>query len=337
MDAFLAGYFRAGNIGDETYVSMMRDCAARGHWTFGYTSEAGAPGARADDPLRPVAYNDYRALVRAISQSRCVIFPGGSVLQNVTSQRSLIYYLGLIEVARALKKRVYFLSQGLGPLKGSLSPLWVKAVLRKTQGFVARDETTRRQADRWGVPGVRLGADWSFRMAAIPAGREVSEDCWLVVPKRGDGEKTRRWRDWLYAIAAPRIGVFPFHPEDAGFCRSLAADRPEALMLDGFPPPAQAKGFIARARGVISERLHPLYFAYDCGVPFVGVSEDPKILAFCLETGFPCVGPRATRDEIMTATGSLQSPAPARFDRINLWRERAKLNGAVLEEALRAG
>lgn len=337
MDAFLAGYFRAGNIGDETYVSIMRGYAARRGWSFVCSGAGDSPRASQTEFLTRVAYNDYRAVAQAISGSRCVIFPGGSVLQNASSQRSLAYYLGLIEAARAMKKSVYFLSQGLGPLKGRFSPLWAKAVLRKTQGFVARDETTFRQAQAMGVPGARLGADWSFRMAAGAGGREIPHDSWLFVLKSGSAEKATKWRGLLAAATLPRIGVFPFHPQDAAFNRAVAAGRPDALILDDFPTPAIAKATIARAKGVVSERLHPLYFAYDAGVPFAGVSDDPKVWAFCLETGFPCMGPGATKEEFIRALQAPLTSAGAGFDKIDLWRGRAKVNEVLLEEVLHAG
>ncbi|MGH8103846.1 MAG: hypothetical protein ACREJQ_04910, partial [bacterium] len=92
MDALLAGYFEAGNLGDETYLSLLDEYARREGRRFSYLSRSSESHRGSGSRLSPIRYSDLRQIDIAICKSRCVIFPGGNVLQNRTSQRSLTYY-----------------------------------------------------------------------------------------------------------------------------------------------------------------------------------------------------------------------------------------------------
>ena len=58
----------------------------------------------------------------SIKNSDVLVSGGGSLLQDVTSFKSLLYYLGVIYTAIILGKKVEIYSQGIGPINsGSVS------------------------------------------------------------------------------------------------------------------------------------------------------------------------------------------------------------------------
>ena len=68
-------------------------------------------GVRAIHPLRPDRW------LPAMAKARLFISGGGSLLQDVTSYRSLLYYLSAIRLAKRLGCRVMLYGCGIGPLK----------------------------------------------------------------------------------------------------------------------------------------------------------------------------------------------------------------------------
>lgn len=55
-------------------------------------------------------------IIQEIKKSDLLIMGGGSLLQDATSPRSVIYYLGIAMIAKILRKPVIFYAQGIGPI-----------------------------------------------------------------------------------------------------------------------------------------------------------------------------------------------------------------------------
>ena len=59
-----------------------------------------------------------------------LILPGGSLLQNETSLRSLIYYTSVMKLASIMGRRIYMLSSGIGAIRGRIARLVCASALR---------------------------------------------------------------------------------------------------------------------------------------------------------------------------------------------------------------
>ena len=68
---------------------------------------------------------------------------GGSLLQDVTSFKSLIYYLGLIFLAKCLKTRIFVYAQGIGPIKSRFGLLLTRLLLKKVDLITVRDQISQ--------------------------------------------------------------------------------------------------------------------------------------------------------------------------------------------------
>lgn len=55
------------------------------------------------------------ALLGALLRSQVVLSGGGGLLQDRTSARNLTYYLGVIRLAKLLRRRVVVFNQSIGP------------------------------------------------------------------------------------------------------------------------------------------------------------------------------------------------------------------------------
>ncbi len=93
---------------------------------------------------------------------------------------------------------------------------------------------------------------------------------------------------------------------------------------------------IFQSAGVIGERLHSLYFAYEAGVPFTAFSSDPKIQAFCEEVHFPCLP--SDLDSLLTENSKVVfHPLLTKgqnFDKLEELKRKARMNLTVLGDFL---
>ena len=117
VNILISGYYGFDNIGDEsilrTLVSSLRehipDCSLT-VLSHNPTSTREKYGVEAVDRMSPVA------ILRAVKKCDMLISGGGSLLQDVTSSKSLHYYLSIIRCAEFFHKKVFIYSQGIGPI-----------------------------------------------------------------------------------------------------------------------------------------------------------------------------------------------------------------------------
>ena len=105
--------------------------------------------------------------IKSIDESDILIFGGGSVLQDVTSLRSLIYYLCVICTALFFGKKVQLLAQGIGPIKSRIGKFLTKKVLRNVEKISVRDFQSQMLLKSWGIDA-ELVNDPVFGMNITP-------------------------------------------------------------------------------------------------------------------------------------------------------------------------
>lgn len=76
---------------------------------------------------------------------------GGSLLQDVTSLKSLFYYLFVINTALFFRKKVIIFAQGIGPINNPVGRWLTKNTLKKCSLVTVRDEKSLFLVRGWGV------------------------------------------------------------------------------------------------------------------------------------------------------------------------------------------
>lgn len=117
VNILISGYYGFDNIGDEsilrTLVSSLRehipDCSLT-VLSHNPASTREKYGVEAVERMSPMA------ILRAVKKCDMLISGGGSLLQDVTSSKSLHYYLSIIRCAQFFRKKVFIYSQGIGPI-----------------------------------------------------------------------------------------------------------------------------------------------------------------------------------------------------------------------------
>ena len=288
--AVICGAYGQENAGDDAVLSAILQELRRLDKNLPITvmarkssSVARKFGVTAVHPLRIFRW------LAAMGRAALFISGGGSLLQDVTSQRSLWYYLATIALAKKCGCAVQLYGCGIGPLLRERSRSRTARVLNAcADANTLRDEDSLALLQKLGVtaPRLLLAADPALRLP--PAGGE-REPCFGIV--------LRPWPElWAhipdFAAAArhawetyrlPAV-LLCLAPEDRVAAGALIA----ALEEQAVPCSVRYHTWRAAPMSlVLSLRLHGLIFALRDGTPAAGVSYDPKVSAFCRDAGFP--------------------------------------------------
>ena len=89
-------------------------------------------------------YTNFLQILWGIIDSNVLISGGGSLLQNSTSSLSLLYYLGIIFLAKLLGTKVIIFAQGIGPIYGKWWQRLTRFVLKRCDLVTVRDIYSQR-------------------------------------------------------------------------------------------------------------------------------------------------------------------------------------------------
>ena len=148
----ISGYYGFNNTGDEAMIETMSTLLAKRD--YGLIVLSSNP-ERTKELYNVQAYDRYKffEIVKAIKKSDMVISGGGTLFQDITSKKSIWYYLGIVKLAQLLGKKVCVAYQGMGPLKTKLYRKMTKSILnKKSVKLVAlRDEHAIEFAKELGI------------------------------------------------------------------------------------------------------------------------------------------------------------------------------------------
>ena len=253
---------------------------------------------------------------RAMNKADLVVFGGGSLLQDSTSFRSLLYYIAIIYAARLLGKPLVVYANGIGPIRSKIGRFLAKKALSTARKITVRDRESRDELIRLGIKNeVDVTADPAFLLS--PASPEKVEEVLRaanVPEKPGIVFIAIRAIDapsWFYPeiISAAQYlrgnGFFPafllMQDRDREIAEQLNGQikrrGQEPLPVVGNLSPEDALGVLAKSDFCVGMRLHTLILAARAEVPFIGLEIDPKIGAFCRAAGCPVLpAPKDSRN-----------------------------------------
>ncbi len=251
--------------------------------------------------VRSVSRMNISGWLGAMRRAKLYINGGGSLIQDVTSRRSLWFYLLNIRAAKRAGCAVQMYGCGIGPVtRGNHRQLSARTLNRYVDVITLREPDSLEELKSMGVtePEILLTADPALTLR--PAGNDVVDSVLLRagIPPRGRYLcfALRQWPGFtekapLFAQAAryayEAYGLTPvFVSVEKG--PDSAAGREAAQGLDGIPHyfldsagnAGAIIGALSRMEAVVSMRLHALIFAAGQGIPLAGVVYDPKVSAF---------------------------------------------------------
>lgn len=346
-----SGYFGCGNAGDEAVLEASIGLLRARRPDLGVAVLSANPSdTAARYGVRSYPRMEPRAVVRALRETDLLLSGGGSLLQDRTSLRSLIYYLGVIRLALALRRPVMVFAQGIGPLARPAARRMTGALLRRVALIAVRDRESAVLLEELGVrgpgaPEIQVTADPAF---ALEPEETARVDGILRPMQRPGGPlvavSLRSWPGMAQAAEAiheglaaalpgARVLACPFQPgEDGAICASFVRSMGEAACLVDEPlRPREWRALLGHVDLVVAARLHALILAAAAGTPTVAIAYDPKVAALQKRLDEPNLGP----PNGVTAAAVAQAAGAARENREGEAARRRAVAGELRRHATR--
>lgn len=345
-EILVSGYYGFNNAGDEAILAGMLRALRDLVPDLRITVISGkAAHTRTLHGVEAVSRGDVQAIWQAMGRMDLMISGGGSLLQDVTSSRSLTYYLGLISMARLRFKPVVFYAQGVGPVTRLWGRTLIPAVVNRVSFITVRDEESAETLRRLRVrrPPVTVTSDAALALgpADPELGARLLAEFKVDLSRPVIGVSVRPWKqgnrpmepalakalDRLVRETGAQVVFLPMQqPHDVGAARAVASQMDEpAVIVRGSQTYADLHAMTACCDLIIGMRYHALVFAAMNGVPLVGISYDPKNDSFLRQIGEKAVGSTESLDADAVVAAGLRALAEAPAVRRRLQERMAEL------------
>ena len=250
--------------------------------------------------VRTAGRMDVLTWKKAMRHAALYINGGGSLIQDVTSRRSLWFYLHNIQAAHKAGCKVQMYGCGIGPvLREQHRQLAARVLNASVDVITLREPDSLKELQSMGVtkPEILLTADPAL---TLPAANSDEIDSVLLrsgIPPRGNYLcfALRNWKCFeekapLFSQAAqyayetygltPVFAAVEKHLDPVAGRLAAAGLKIPHYFLDDAGSAGTIIGALSRMQAVVSMRLHALIFAAGQGIPLAGVVYDPKVSAF---------------------------------------------------------
>ncbi len=303
--AVICGAYGRGNAGDEAILkailSQFREIDEdMPFWVMSRKKKE----TRSANKTRAMYLFNLFAFISSLRKAEIFVNGGGSLIQDITSSRSLYYYLFTLKAAKWCGCRIIMYGCGIGPINSRQNRRIAARVLNSTADIITlRDSVSLELLKEMKVekPEIILAADptVNLKKAGDAAVEAAFAQEGIPADVRKIGFCLRNWPDFL-------------HPEEVGAAADYAWDTygvtpvflpieiPKDISAAGKVTPSMTGpyytcslkhgveeliGMLGSMEAVVGMRLHSLIFATAGGAPVIGISYDVKVDSFIKDIG----------------------------------------------------
>lgn len=307
----ISGYYGFNNIGDESILRAVVDNLKEKLDDIEITVLSQDPeGTREKYDVKSVNRKSLKSIINAVRKCDLLVSGGGSLLQDVTSKKSILYYIFIMWMAYLFGKKVFIYSQGIGPINSVFNRKLTQRTLSKACGIVVRDEQSKDFLAEIGVDKSKVVVTADPVLRVKPAPLELGQ---AILRAEGvpmdDGKLTVGFAikerkldsafidevceaiDRISEEYDAKIVLIPFHfSEDIKVIDELEkrlGNRVYTVKKKCLTD--EMLSIIGNMDILIGVRLHALIHAAIMDVPMIGISYDPKINSFLRSIGMRAV------------------------------------------------
>lgn len=192
----ISGYYGFSNAGDEAMLFAVLRALHYDPKRMRITVISGDP-RRTENTFRVHAVSrfDGYSILKSVYQSDLLISGGGSLLQDVTSWKSMMYYLSIIGMGIFFRKKVFLYSQGIGPVRYHWGRWILCTVMNHVDAITVRDSESKFFGTTWCKNRIYYTADAVLSLSPVPhdIGREILRKNHIPTNKKLIGISIRRW------------------------------------------------------------------------------------------------------------------------------------------------
>lgn len=300
-------------------------------------------------------------VIKGISSSDMLISGGGSLLQDVTSTRSILYYLSVISIAKMLKKPVIVYANGIGPINKKLNRTLTRKVLNKVELITLRDFNSKKTLEEIGInanmvvtsdPVFTLEPSDDKRIGLILKNEKIPTDKPLIGISVREWKKNQNLIDvmansikFINRSYGANVVLIPMHyPDDLEISIKIAqrANCTNCYVIKNKYSVEDIMGIIKKLDLIIAMRLHSLIYAATQAVPMVGIVYDPKVegLLEMLNVNFKCDVEKIELSELCSLVDEVWRNKDhiknALYEKKQIFREKAIENVKMVFELLKS-
>ncbi len=297
----ISGYYGFKNAGDEAILASIIDSLKQRKSDVDITILSANPAYTTETTgVTAVPRMKLTAVLKAISKTDLFISGGGGLFQDVTSSRSILYYLSLVFLAKLFHKKIVILANGIGPVTKKLNRRLMKWVLKGVDLITVRDEVSVKELDAMGVEQkVHLTADPvlvlkeenldAVDQKTLDAAITLEEDKFVI------GVSVRNWKnydsfsqtiagflDFLVSNYPVQVVFLPMHyPGDVNVSLDIKQKMTmPAEVVTGHLNHHELRYMVGKLDMMIGMRLHALVFASQKNIPSLGIVYDAKVESY---------------------------------------------------------
>ncbi len=309
LNITILGYHGFGNCGDEAILLAMKNNILEMYSNANITVLSFNPeNTKTLYGINAVKRFSVPSIIKQIVRTDILIAGGGTLLQDETSTRSLLYYLSIIYFAKLFRKKVMLYSNGIGPVHKNCNRMLIKRVVNKVDLITLRDQFSKEELVDIGVNReIHVTADPAFSLKADDVDvKKILQKETIDTSRNLVGISIRKWKneeDFVNKISElskyilekydVNIIIIPMqHSMDMDISKKLykKIDNDRVFLLKGDYLSQEVLGVIGSLTLLISMRLHTLIFAGAEEVPLAGVIYDPKISNYLRLLDMPSLG-----------------------------------------------
>ena len=296
-DVLISGYYGYKNSGDDSVLKGIVEGLKKRYPAVDITVLSRAPKeTREIYGVNAISRFDFAKIYKAMKNTKLFISGGGSLLQDVTSRKSLMYYVTLINMAKRCKIKTMVYANGIGPVNYESSKRKTREALKGVDIITLRENSSFEELKNLGVDldNVKVTADPVF---LLEPNMEIEEKLKAVgiEDKKFFCISVRGWKK-LPADFTDRIGEFAnkisekyglvpvFIPMQISMDGELTKEimskvKGQKTVILPSCGPEMLMGVLKKAEFVLGMRLHILIYSAKAGTPVIGLDYDPKVRA----------------------------------------------------------
>jgi polysaccharide pyruvyl transferase CsaB len=306
----VSGYYGFGNIGDESILTSIIENLKSVENGIEITVLSANPSVtESRHGVRAVDRKNFFEIYMAVKNCDLFISGGGGLLQDITSEKSIRYYLGLIYIAVRLNKKIMVYGQGIGPITKKTNRSLTRSILNRVNVITVRDEKSVADLKSIGInrPPIYMTSDpvVTLKPPGSTQGMKIIDSLGVEKGRPVMGFSVRDWKgaerfneimaktaDSLIDELGFQVVFIPFHYGEDNKCimKIKSMMQNQAYSVDGRYSAGEVLDMVGRVDLMVGVRLHSLIFSAIQGVPMVGISYDPKIDGFLSRLNIKAVG-----------------------------------------------
>jgi polysaccharide pyruvyl transferase CsaB len=288
--AIICGYYGQGNAGDEALLVCVLERLPN---NFQPIVLSGNPSKTSKD-YGVISYS-RKDIIKEIFKLRkkdLFIWGGGSLIQDVTSIKSALFYLGLMILAQLKGLKTIAYAQGIGPIKTPFIVWLTKIVLKKCDGVSVRDQASAKLLEKWNIKYI-IAADPVWALSSkINENLELLPKPRIAVNLRWHSSLTEEKIEIIsealidfQKATKTNIILVPFQKsKDLEICEKIGEKLKENYQIIIIENPQELKGLFKQIDMTIGMRLHSLIMAKSEKCKCFALSYDPKVTSLMIDT-----------------------------------------------------